>query len=223
MPGRPGVIRAQARGTAVLASPPESASRLVSVVIGAEDAPLDQGSLRVAAMQEIGHIVPNRGMGSIGTILGGGFSPVRTRFKIENPAVGGDEVVSFRLDSFEVLVQTRGRRMAGRGAFFPVDVHFCDSILYISPLFFHLCKCALVRFGAVPGLVPRNPGILCFGPILDKKSARRAWNSPFLDVIPPLRGWTSPSGPEILRPDGGSRTPRAAGPTGSRVIPHRRK
>ena len=116
-------------GTAVLAFPPDSAARLVSVIIGAEDAPLDTDSLRVATLQEIGNIVLNGVMGSIGNILGehiayippdyfeGGLATmidlvetrfvilyVRTRFEIERLDVGGDIIVFFHLESFDLLL-----------------------------------------------------------------------------------------------------------------------
>lgn len=127
-------------GTAVLAFPPESAARLVSVIIGAEDAPLDSDSLRVATLQEIGNIVLNGVMGSIGNVLNqhityippdyfeGGLSTlvdlesaplvilyVRTRFEIESLEVGGDIIVVFQLESFDTLLASLRALMDGAG------------------------------------------------------------------------------------------------------------
>ena len=92
-------------------------------------APLDSDSLRVATLQEIGNIVLNGVMGSIGNVLNrhityippdyfeGGLSSlvdlesaplvilyVRTRFEIESLEVGGDIIVVFQLESFDVLL-----------------------------------------------------------------------------------------------------------------------
>lgn len=127
-------------GLAVLAFPLASAGRLVSIVAGDEADGLDMDSLRLATLQEIGNIVLNGVMGSIGNVLNrhityippdyfeGGLSTlvdlegaplvilyVRTRFEIESLEVGGDIIVVFQLESFDVLLGALRGLMDGAG------------------------------------------------------------------------------------------------------------
>ncbi len=120
-------------GMAVLAFPIASAGRLVSIVVG-EESPsgVDMDSLRLATLQEIGNIVLNGVMGSLGNILGHhlDYLPVeyfedsfehliqsihadqtmvlfiRAHFDLEGGTIGGDILIFFRLGSFDILVRS---------------------------------------------------------------------------------------------------------------------
>lgn len=122
-------------GTAVLAFPPPSAQRLVTIVAGQEAEGLDMDSLRLATLQEIGNIVLNGIMGSLGNILGQhlDYLPVeyfedtfenllksidapqsmvifiRAHFELEGSLIGGDILIFFRLGSFTLLAQSLER------------------------------------------------------------------------------------------------------------------
>ncbi len=117
-------------GLAVLAFPLASAGRLVNIVAGEEADGLDLDSLRLATLQEIGNIVLNGVMGSLGNILGRhlDYLPVeyfedsfenlldsmqsegtkvlfiRAHFDLEGGAIGGDILIFFRLGTFDTLV-----------------------------------------------------------------------------------------------------------------------
>ena len=117
-------------GMAVLAFPFSSAGRLVNIVAG-ETGGLDMDSLRLATLQEIGNIVLNGVMGSLGNILGRhlDYLPVeyfedsfenlihsirsegttvlfiRAHFDLEGGTIGGDILILFRLGSFGTLVK----------------------------------------------------------------------------------------------------------------------
>ncbi len=118
-------------GASLLLFPPESALRLVSVILGqdAQTAAIDE--LHVATLQEVGNIVLNGVMGSLGNLLeehidyapveyyAGGFRAlleenvqeqrmvllVQTSFDVENLSIRGDIILLFRLETFRSLLQ----------------------------------------------------------------------------------------------------------------------
>lgn len=122
-------------GTSALLFPPDSAAKLVSIIIGQEELPLDMDSLRIGTLQEVGNIVLNGVMGSLGNILkehisyspldyfegdisnilsasGGERSMVllaRTSFNLEEHFIGGDIIILFQLGTFDSLIQALDR------------------------------------------------------------------------------------------------------------------
>ena len=122
-------------GTSALLFPPDSAAKLVSVIIGQEELPLDMDSLRIGTLQEVGNIVLNGVMGSLGNILQehilyapldyfeGDFASflhdadgetstvllARTSFNLEAHSIGGDIIILFQLGSFASLIQALDR------------------------------------------------------------------------------------------------------------------
>ena len=126
-------------GTSALIFPPDSASKLVSIIIGQEELPLDMDSLRIGTLQEVGNILLNGVMGSLGNILGehimyspldyseGEFSNllhgserditavllVRTSFELETHSIGGDIIILFQLGTFDSLLAAIDRIAPG--------------------------------------------------------------------------------------------------------------
>jgi chemotaxis protein CheC len=119
-------------GTTALIFPTESAAALVSVLTGEEEDSPDMDALRVGALTEVGNIVVNGVMGSIGNILEQHLDysvPVyveknvnhlisgleqnneavvlvgKTRFNIEELHVDGDILLFFEVGSFDVLLK----------------------------------------------------------------------------------------------------------------------
>jgi len=118
-------------GTAALVFPPDSASKLVTVLTGEEPGTPDLDSVRAGTLTEVGNIVINGVMGSIGNIIEQRInysvptymedtidnllalnSPdvnllvllVRTRFTIKQLQVEGDIILLFEVGSFDSLV-----------------------------------------------------------------------------------------------------------------------
>ncbi len=118
-------------GSASLVFPPDSATKLVDVVTGDERGRNDLDAIRVGALTEVGNIVLNGVMGSIGNIIKRRISyglPVymedtlenlltpqtaepidtillaRTHFKIEQFKIEGDIILLFEIGSFDALL-----------------------------------------------------------------------------------------------------------------------
>jgi chemotaxis protein CheC len=118
-------------GTAALVFPSDSASKLVAVLTGEEPGTPDLDSVRAGTLSEVGNIVINGVMGSIGNIIkqhisysiptymedtidnllvlnGVEVNPlvllVRTRFTIQQLQVEGDIILLFEVGSFDSLI-----------------------------------------------------------------------------------------------------------------------
>ncbi len=118
-------------GTAALVFPPDSASKLVSVLTGEEPGTPDMDSVRAGTLTEVGNIVINGVMGSIGNLLKkrisyslpdymedtidkmlagneAGQDPtvllVRTRFTVHQLHIEGDVLLLFEVGSFDALI-----------------------------------------------------------------------------------------------------------------------
>lgn len=121
-------------GTASLMFPPDSAAKLVVALCGEEESSAEPvlDSVRVGTLNEIGNIVINGVMGSIGNILGEhveysvpnyvedsvdglmetnsskvddeSILLARTRFSIEQFQVQGDVILMFEVGSFDALL-----------------------------------------------------------------------------------------------------------------------
>ena len=113
-------------GISALIFPPESASKLVAVVLGKEALPGDD-AMRCGTLQEVGNIVLNGVMGSIANILkeplrysppdfleaditsivgtGDGMILVaRTQFSMKDHLIEGEVLIIFSLSSFDSLL-----------------------------------------------------------------------------------------------------------------------
>jgi len=118
-------------GTAALVFPPDSASKLVSVLVSEEPEDMDFDSLRVGTLSEVGNIVINGVMGSISNILKQHINYslpayiednienllmadnlltditvllAHTRFRIEKFYIEGDIILIFEAGSFGALI-----------------------------------------------------------------------------------------------------------------------
>lgn len=118
-------------GTAALVFPAESASNLVAILSGEELGSPDLDSVRVETLKEVGNIIVNGVMGSIGNVLGQRINYslptysenpvekllapndfalnttvllVRTRFTVKEIRVEGDIILLFEVDSFNDLL-----------------------------------------------------------------------------------------------------------------------
>jgi chemotaxis protein CheC len=120
-------------GCAALVFPPDSASKLVAVLTGEEPGTPDLDSVRVGTLSEVGNIVLNGVMGSIGNILKQHISYsiptyiedtienlltidtninpppniillVRIRFTIQQLQIEGDIILLFEVGSFTALL-----------------------------------------------------------------------------------------------------------------------
>jgi chemotaxis protein CheC len=118
-------------GRGALVFPPDSAAKLVSIIVGQEALSMDMDSLRIGTLQEVGNIVLNGVMGSIANILNEhiAYSPLdyyegrlpslvkmdcdpsstvllaRARFDLEQLSISGDVIILFHLGTFDVLLQ----------------------------------------------------------------------------------------------------------------------
>ena len=119
-------------GTAALVFPPDSASKLVSVLIGEEPGSSALDSEMVGTLTEVGNIVMNGVMGSIGNVLdkridyavpsymmdtiqnlvsntqepdpNATILMAQTRFTIEQLEIDGDVMLYFEVGSFDALL-----------------------------------------------------------------------------------------------------------------------
>lgn len=119
-------------GSAALVFPPDSASKLVAVLTGEEPGTPDLDSVRAGTLSEVGNIVLNGVMGSMGNILNQHISYslpayvedtvenllsvsdhiippptillVRVRFTIQQLLVEGDIILLFEVGSFDSLL-----------------------------------------------------------------------------------------------------------------------
>ncbi|NCC25392.1 MAG: chemotaxis protein CheC [Deltaproteobacteria bacterium] len=119
-------------GVAALVFPPSSACNLVQALVGHCPATDDMDSLRIGALQEIGNIVLNGVMGSMGNMLNRhiNYSPpvyfeetfhdlvrsgldqgermvlfVRTHFRMEGREISGDILLFFKVETFAALLE----------------------------------------------------------------------------------------------------------------------
>ena len=118
-------------GTAALVFPPESASNLVAVLTGEDLGTYDLDSARAGTLSEVGNIVINGVMGSVGNVLkerinysfpkyiedttesilaqsdldpNGAVLLARTRFTVKELQVEGDIILVFEVGSFHTLL-----------------------------------------------------------------------------------------------------------------------
>ncbi|BAY11108.1 chemotaxis protein CheC [Calothrix sp. NIES-2098] len=124
-------------GTAGLIFPTDSASTLVAVLTGEEPGSSDLDAVKIGTLSEIGNIVINGVMGSIGNVLKQHMNytlPVyledrienlltdtnvsqsqillaQARFTIEQLELIGDIILVFELDTFDALIQVINREM----------------------------------------------------------------------------------------------------------------
>jgi len=125
------VFRGPFTGNASLVFPPDSAAKLVDIVTGEEPGTADLDALRIGALTEVGNIVLNGVMGSIGNILKQHIRYslptysentiedlltlnvadstttivlAQTHFVIEQFKIEGDIVLLFEVGSFDALL-----------------------------------------------------------------------------------------------------------------------
>ena len=128
-------------GMASLMFPPESANKLIAIILGEEPVAEDMDMMRVGVLQEVGNIVLNGVMGSIGNLLTEHIDYLppdyyetsigdllisdrkdddmlllaRTNFYLENRLIQGDILIMFRLNTFDNLLDALDRMMAAQG------------------------------------------------------------------------------------------------------------
>jgi chemotaxis protein CheC len=118
-------------GIASLVFPPDSASKLVDVLTGEEAAPTDLDAIRIGTLTEVGNIILNGVMGSIGNVLQQHLNYsvptylednierlllaeglhanttillAHTRFIIEKLHIEGDVILLFEVGAFDALL-----------------------------------------------------------------------------------------------------------------------
>ena len=118
-------------GIASLVFPPDSAAKLVDVLTGEEPATPDLDSIRIGTLTEVGNIILNGVMGSIGNVLekhinysvptyiedsieslllsdqiepGTTILLAHTRFSIEQLQIEGDIILLFEVGAFDALL-----------------------------------------------------------------------------------------------------------------------
>jgi chemotaxis protein CheC len=117
----------QFAGVSALIFPPQSADKLVHVILGNGAVPGDAGAMRIGTLQEVGNIVLNGVMGSIANIL---REPLRysppdyieadiasiigqsqgmvlvasTQFSMKDHLIDGEVLIIFSLSSFDSLL-----------------------------------------------------------------------------------------------------------------------
>lgn len=123
-------------GTAALVFPPDSASKLVSVLVSEESETADLDAIRVGTLSEVGNIVINGVMGSISNVLKQHISYslpaymednivnllqteddradvtvllAHTRFRVEKFYIEGDIILIFEAGSFGTLISVIDR------------------------------------------------------------------------------------------------------------------
>jgi chemotaxis protein CheC len=115
-------------GVSALIFPPESASKLVTVMLGREGVPGDDPQVRSGTLQEVGNIVLNGVMGSLANILkeplrysspdfvesdiahimgdvSGMILMARTQFSMRDHLIEGEVLILFSLSSFDALLE----------------------------------------------------------------------------------------------------------------------
>ncbi len=128
-------------GMASLMFPPESANKLIAIILGEEPVAEDMDMMRVGVLQEVGNIVLNGVMGSIGNLLTEHIDYLppdyyetnigdllisdrqdddmlllaRTNFYLENRLIQGDILIMFRLNTFDNLLDALDRMMVAQG------------------------------------------------------------------------------------------------------------
>ncbi len=123
-------------GVSALIFPPDSASKLVSVMLGKENLSRDDRHMRTGTLQEVGNIVLNGVMGSIANILKEPlrYSPpdfveadivdivgsetgmilvARTQFSMRDHLIEGEVLIIFSLSSFDSLLAAIDALAAG--------------------------------------------------------------------------------------------------------------
>ncbi len=128
-------------GMASLMFPPESANKLIAVILGSEPMDEDMDMMRMGVLQEVGNIVLNGVMGSIGNLLaehieylppdyyetsigdlllcdreqGNMLLLAKTNFYLESRLVQGDILIMFRLATFDSLLEAMNKMLADQG------------------------------------------------------------------------------------------------------------
>lgn len=118
-------------GTSVLLFPPDSASNLVSIIVGQGEMQVDMDSMRIGTLQEVGNILLNGVMGSMANMLhepleystldycegsikcflpnyGSADNTIilaRTKFTLEEKSICGDILIIFQVGSFNSLIK----------------------------------------------------------------------------------------------------------------------
>lgn len=128
-------------GMASLMFPPESANKLITIILGEEPVAEDMDMMRMGVLQEVGNIVLNGVMGSIGNLLlehieylppdyyETSFGDLltndgdqenmlllaKTNFFLEERLIQGDILVMFKLQTFDSLLEALDRLMTDQG------------------------------------------------------------------------------------------------------------
>jgi len=128
-------------GMASLMFPPESANKLITIILGEEPVAEDMDLMRMGVLQEVGNIVLNGVMGSIGNLLMEHIEYLppdyyetsladllvseghqqnmlllaKTNFFLEERLIQGDILVVFRLQTFDSLLTALNKMMAEQG------------------------------------------------------------------------------------------------------------
>ncbi|GAB6059827.1 chemotaxis protein CheX [Desulfonatronum parangueonense] len=128
-------------GMATLMFPPESANKLISIILGEEPVSEDMDMMRMGVLQEVGNIVLNGVMGSIGNLLSEHIEYLppdyyqtsindlllsdsernymlllaRTNFYLDERLIQGDILVLFKLQAFDHLLDAVDALMARQG------------------------------------------------------------------------------------------------------------
>lgn len=128
-------------GMASLMFPPESANKLIAIILGEEPVAEDMDMMRMGVLQEVGNIVLNGVMGSIGNLLTEHIDYLppdyyettigellisdrrdddmlllaRTDFYLENRLIQGNILIMFRLNTFDNLLDALNRMIATQG------------------------------------------------------------------------------------------------------------
>jgi len=125
------VFKGPFSGTASLVFPPDSAAKLVNILTGDEPQAIDLDAIKIGALTEVGNIILNGVMGSIGNMLeqsinyvipaymedsienllnldqvdlGATILLVRTRFTVAQLQIEGDILLLFEVGSLEMLL-----------------------------------------------------------------------------------------------------------------------
>ncbi len=138
-------FNAKFSGMASLIFPPESANKLITIILGEEPVAEDMDMMRMGVLQEVGNIVLNGVMGSIGNLLMENIEYLppdyyetsfiellssdgeeenmllmaKTNFVLEERLIQGDILVMFRLQTFDCLMESLDKIMVDQGMILP--------------------------------------------------------------------------------------------------------
>lgn len=128
-------------GMASLMFPPESANKLIAVILGEEPVSEDMDMMRVGVLQEVGNIVLNGVMGSIGNLLAEHIEYLppdyyetsigdlllsdqqqddmlllaKTNFYLEDRLIQGEILIMFKLNTFDSLLEALNTMLTEQG------------------------------------------------------------------------------------------------------------